>query len=56
MSAWRAVFWSFLGVRRGRDLDADAARLGPLRVIAAGLGAALLLVLALAGLAWWITR
>lgn len=55
MSAWRAVLWSFLGVRRARDLDADAAGLGPLQIILAGLAGALLLVLALVGLVALIT-
>lgn len=29
MSAFRAVSWSFFGVCRGRDLEGDARRLGP---------------------------
>lgn len=55
MSAWRAVFWSFLGVRRGSDLDSDATRLRPVQVILAGLAATLLLVLALLGLVALVT-
>ena len=39
----KAVFWSFLGIRRNKDYEADAARLTPVQVIVAGLlGAALL--------------
>lgn len=56
MSAWRAVFWSFLGVRRGRDLEHDAGALTPARVILAGMLGAVVLVLALFGLAYWATR
>ena len=38
----RAVFWSFFGVRRRRDLEADAAQLNPLHLIVAALiGAAI---------------
>ena len=38
----RAVFWSFFGVRKRRDLEADATQLNPLHVIVAALiGAAL---------------
>jgi len=38
----RAVFWSFLGIRRKAELDADVVRLKPAQVIVAGiLGAAL---------------
>ncbi|HEX7908607.1 MAG TPA: DUF2970 domain-containing protein [Paraburkholderia sp.] len=31
----RAVLWSFFGVRKRRDLEADATQLNPLHVIAA---------------------
>ena len=41
----KAVFWSFFGVRKRRDLEADAAQLNPLHVIAAALiGAAMFIV------------
>ncbi len=33
----KAVFWSFFGVRKRRDLEADATQLNPLHVIAAAL-------------------
>ena len=33
----RAVFWSFFGVRRRRDLEADATQLNPLHLIVAAL-------------------
>ncbi|ADG14380.1 DUF2970 domain-containing protein [Paraburkholderia atlantica] len=40
----RAVFWSFFGVRKRRDLEADATQLNPLHVIVAALiGAAILI-------------
>ena len=31
----RAVLWSFLGVRKRRDLEADANQLNPLHVVVA---------------------
>jgi hypothetical protein len=38
----KAVMWSFFGVRKRRDLEADAAQLNPLHlIIAALLGAAI---------------
>ena len=38
----KAVFWSFLGIRKKKDYDADSVRLTPVQVIVAGLiGAAL---------------
>ncbi len=39
------MFWSFFGVRKRRDLEADATQLNPLHVLAAGvIGAAILIV------------
>lgn len=40
----RAVFWSFFGVRKRRDLEADASQLNPLHVIAAALICAAILI------------
>jgi hypothetical protein len=38
----KAVMWAFLGVRKRRDLEADAAQLNPVHVIIAALiGAAI---------------
>ena len=43
LQAAKAVFWSFLGIRKRRDYDADSVELKPQQVIIAGLiGAALL--------------
>jgi len=44
-----AVFWSFFGVRKRRDYDADALNLTPAQVIIAGLigGAVFVLTLLL---------
>jgi hypothetical protein len=42
LQAALAVFWSFLGVRKGRDYAKDAQQLKPAQVIIAGIiGAAL---------------
>jgi hypothetical protein len=43
----KAVFWSFLGIRKRRDYDADSVQLKPQQVIVAGLIGAALLVLGL---------
>jgi hypothetical protein len=40
----KAVFWSFLGVRKRRDLEADASQLNPLHVLAAALICAAILI------------
>jgi preprotein translocase subunit Sec61beta len=51
-----AVFWSFFGVRKGRDMREDAVKLKPQHVIGVGLASALVLVLALVALVRFITR
>jgi hypothetical protein len=43
----RAVFWSFFGVRKRRDYEADTQKLNPVHVIIAGIIGAILFVLIL---------
>ncbi|MCL6469604.1 MAG: DUF2970 domain-containing protein, partial [Ralstonia sp.] len=43
----KAVFWSFFGVRKGRDHDRDMAQLNPVHVIIAGVLAAVMFVVVL---------
>ena len=50
--AFKAVFWSFFGVRRRSDYESDTHKLKPQHVIAAGLVSALALVLVL----FWIVK
>lgn len=50
----RAVLGSFLGVRRGADLDRDQAELNPLHVVAAGIVAAVAFVAVLVVLVRWV--
>ena len=45
-----AVFWSFLGVRKRRDYDADAQNLTPFQVVLAGLIGGAVFVLVMIGL------
>ena len=52
----RAVFWSFFGVRKGRDMEQDALTLKPLHVVIVGLLSGLAFVLALVALVTFITR
>ena len=54
--AFKAVFWSFFGVRRRADYESDAQRLKPQHVIAAGLVSAAVFVLVLFGIAKLVTR
>ena len=54
--AFRAVFWSFLGVRRRDDYESDTQKLRPQDVIAAGLVTAGVFVLVLFGIVQFVTR
>ena len=53
--AFRAVFWSFLGVRRRSDYESDTQKLRPQDVIAAGLVSAAVFVLVLFGIVKLVT-
>jgi hypothetical protein len=53
--AFKAVFWSFLGVRRRDEYEADTVRLKPAHVIAAGLVSAAIFVLVLLGIVNLVT-
>jgi hypothetical protein len=56
IDAFKAVFWSFLGVRRNADYAADTQKLKPQHVIIAGLIAAAAFVLVLFGIVKLVTR
>jgi len=56
IGAFKAVFWSFFGVRRKSEYDDDARKLTPQAVIGAGLVSAVIFVLALYGLVKLVTR
>jgi len=43
----KAVFWSFLGIRRRAEHESDAAQLKPVHVIVAGIVGAAIFVLSL---------
>lgn len=55
-NAFKAVFWSFFGVRKQTDYDADAQSLKPHHVIAAGIVSAVVFVLVLFGIVQLVTR
>ena len=46
-NAFKAVLWSFLGIRKYAEYEADQKRLKPVQVIVAGLISALVFVLLL---------
>jgi hypothetical protein len=51
---FRAVAWSFFGVRKGSEYEKDVSQLNPVHVIAAGIVAAALFVLGLVLLVKWV--
>ncbi len=51
----RAVFWSFLGIRRRAEYEKDAVALTPVQVIVAGIIGAIIFVLSLVVLVRFIT-
>jgi hypothetical protein len=51
---FKAVAWSFFGVRKASEYEKDVSQLNPVHVIAAGIVAALLFVLALVVLVKWV--
>ena len=54
LRSFRAVAWSFFGVRRARDYEQDVSQLKPQHVIVAGLVAAALFVVVLVLLVRWV--
>ena len=56
LDAFKAVFWSFLGVRKRAAYESDTQKLKPQHVIAAGLAAAVAFVLLLLGVVHLVTR
>jgi hypothetical protein len=51
---FKAVAWSFFGVRKGSEYEQDVAQLNPLHVIVAGIVAAALFVVVLVLLVRWV--
>ena len=56
VQAFRAVFWSFFGVRKQANYESDSQTLKPHHVIAAGLVSAVVFVLALFAVVKLVTR
>jgi hypothetical protein len=56
LAAFKAVFWSFFGVRKNNDYAKDAQTLTLKQVIIAGIVAGLLFVFGLVGLVMLVLR
>ena len=54
LQTMRAVAWSFLGIRRSKDLEADLQKLNPVHVVIAGIAGAAVFVAALVLLVRWV--
>lgn len=44
VATMKAVFWSFLGIRKKNDYEQDAAQLNPVHVVIAGIIGALIFI------------
>jgi hypothetical protein len=51
---FKAVAWSFLGIRKGSEYEKDIVQLKPQQVILVGIACAALFVLALVGIVKWV--
>jgi len=51
-----AVVWSFLGIRKSKDLERDLGELNPLHLVVAGVVVAALFVGALIALVNWVIK
>ena len=54
LRTFKAVAWSFFGVRRGTDYEKDVNQLNPVHVIIAGVIAAALFVVGIVMLVQWV--
>ena len=56
LEAFKAVFWSFFGVRKRADYESDTKKLKPQHVIAAGVVSMIVFVLVLFAIVKLVTR
>jgi hypothetical protein len=54
LRTFKAVAWSFFGVRQASEYEKDGSQLNPVHVVAAGIVAAALFVLGLVMLVQWV--
>ena len=54
LQTMRAVFWSFLGIRRSADYEKDVQRLNPVHVVIAGIVGAGIFIACLVLLVNWV--
>ena len=49
-----AVVWSFLGIRKSKDLERDVSELNPLHLVVAGVIGAAIFIAVLIGVVSWV--
>ena len=54
LQSFRAVAWSFFGIRRGKDYERDVSRLNPVHVVIAGIIGALIFIAVLVLVVHWV--
>jgi hypothetical protein len=54
LQTFKAVAWSFFGVRRAADYESDVQKLNPVHVVVAGVISAALFVVAVLMLVRWV--
>jgi hypothetical protein len=54
VQTFKAVAWSFFGVRKASEYEKDITQLNPLHVIVAGIAAAVVFVVTLVMLVKWV--
>lgn len=55
LRTFKAVAWSFAGIRKGSEWQKDGAAIGLVPVVVVGLVSVLLFVIGLIGLVHWVT-
>ena len=56
LHTFRAVAWSFIGIRKNSEYQNDLARLNPLHIVLVAIVAVVLLVAGMAALVHWVVR
>ncbi len=56
LRTFKAVLWSFIGLRSRQEFNQDMAQINPIHLIAAGLLLAVLFVLGLLALVNWVVQ
>ncbi|MDE1952357.1 MAG: DUF2970 domain-containing protein [Betaproteobacteria bacterium] len=56
LSAFKAIAWAFLGIRKSRDQENDFARLNIIHIVIAGLISAAIFIVILISIVHWVVH